>query len=537
MTYDPRNALTGMTRYSDVAGTNVVGLTSYTYDGQGRVTQILSQSASLTPQSNITYTYDLANRVTTETANSVTTTYSYDNANQLTADSTTTYTYDANGNRTNHGDTIGPNNQLLSDGVWNYTYDNEGNLVQKVGISNGLTWTYTYDNLNRLVSAVEMGAASAAVTYVYDVFGNRIEEDAVNGVGPVSVTRFAYDGSNAFADLDGSNNLVTRRLYLDAVDALVARIGTGNAVAWYLTDRLGSVRALADNTGAVIDKITYDGFGNVLTETNPAASDRYKFTGREFDATTGLQYNRARFYDPATGRWDSQDPLGFDGGDANLYRYVRNNPTNDTDPGGLACVCMAADEKEKLDPAAVKQLIDDLSNEDKAAFASLKLVLLARKDAAKLVGIVTDRFKVKQPAAADVKAAAAKVAGLLNDLDSDKFATRQKAQEEIEKLGPAALPALQKALGGKPSLEVKQRLESAIATIKKQVGSELSKEEKQRLVNVVAGVLPDVYAEAPDKVKAQIKKLLEQYRDAGGIYEAAARHGLESIRKAENPCP
>ena len=70
------------------------------------------------------------------------------------------------------------------------------------------------------------------------------------------------------------------------------------------------------------DQITYDGYGNVLAETNPSFGDRYKFTAREFDSATGLQYNRARYYDPAIGRWTSQDPLGFDGGDANLYRYV-----------------------------------------------------------------------------------------------------------------------------------------------------------------------------------------------------------------------
>jgi hypothetical protein len=47
-----------------------------------------------------------------------------------------------------------------------------------------------------------------------------------------------------------------------------------------------------------------------------------------------LQYNRARYYDPATGRWMSQDPLGFDAGDSNLYRYAKNTPANATDPSG-----------------------------------------------------------------------------------------------------------------------------------------------------------------------------------------------------------
>src|SRR5262249_4922470 len=51
---------------------------------------------------------------------------------------------------------------------------------------------------------------------------------------------------------------------------------------------------------------------------------------------SGLQYNRERFYDPQTGRWESQDPLGFDAGDPNPYPYVHNDPTEGADPGGVA---------------------------------------------------------------------------------------------------------------------------------------------------------------------------------------------------------
>ena len=67
---------------------------------------------------------------------------------------------------------------------------------------------------------------------------------------------------------------------------------------------------------------------------NSAFGDVYKYTGREFDSETGLQYNRARFYSCAIGRWISQDPLGFQPGDTNLYRYAHNSPINDTDPSG-----------------------------------------------------------------------------------------------------------------------------------------------------------------------------------------------------------
>lgn len=97
-----------------------------------------------------------------------------------------------------------------------------------------------------------------------------------------------------------------------------------------MTDQLGSVRDILNSVGALIDHIDYDSFGNIINETNAAASDRFKFTGREWDPELSLYYYRARFYDPAT--FVSQDPLGFGAGDANLYRYVGNSPLMYVDP-------------------------------------------------------------------------------------------------------------------------------------------------------------------------------------------------------------
>jgi hypothetical protein len=98
------------------------------------------------------------------------------------------------------------------------------------------------------------------------------------------------------ADLNGSNVLQTRYLHGDQIDQLIARVvtsGSTPAPSWYLPDRLGSIRNITDANGNLIDTITYDGFGNVTNETNSAAGDRWKFTGRELDSETGLQFNRA----------------------------------------------------------------------------------------------------------------------------------------------------------------------------------------------------------------------------------------------------
>src|SRR5262249_18114423 len=107
-----------------------------------------------------------------------------------------------------------------------------------------------------------------------------------------------------------------------------------NAGRWaYVTDSLGSVRDIVNWSSQAQDHLEYTGFG-VATDYFPAVSDRYAFTAREYDVDTGLQYNRARYYAPSIGRWTAEDPIGFDGGDANFFRDAGNNPTNAVDPEG-----------------------------------------------------------------------------------------------------------------------------------------------------------------------------------------------------------
>ncbi|MBI3462977.1 MAG: RHS repeat-associated core domain-containing protein [Planctomycetes bacterium] len=102
-----------------------------------------------------------------------------------------------------------------------------------------------------------------------------------------------------------------------------------------MADNLGTGRDIVDNNGDVLNHISYDSFGKRIAETNSAVDLIFGWTSRDFDEETGLQYNRARYYDPAVGRWISEDRIGFGAGDANLSRYVGNGPTNSTDPSGL----------------------------------------------------------------------------------------------------------------------------------------------------------------------------------------------------------
>jgi RHS repeat-associated protein len=168
----------------------------------------------------------------------------------------------------------------------------------------------------------------------HDILGNRIQKSV--GLTSPTITKYAYDeNGNAWADLDNSGSLKTRRLYNDAVDSLLAKIDSSGNTTWYLTDILGSVRDLANGSGAPVGHREYDPFGKTTSDTFPPNSDRYGWTGRERDAELDLQYNRARYYDANTGRFLSQDPAGFGAGDPNLYRFVGNNPANATDPTGL----------------------------------------------------------------------------------------------------------------------------------------------------------------------------------------------------------
>jgi RHS repeat-associated protein len=131
------------------------------------------------------------------------------------------------------------------------------------------------------------------------------------------------------------------------VDQVLAVEQSGQT-QWYLADHQGSVRQIVDNAGNLLNQIGYDSFGNITSQTNPSVTFRFGYTGREWDGETGQYYYRARYYDAGVGRFLSQDPIGFNAGDANLYRYVGNGPTNATDPWGLWGKVLAQDRYIQL---------------------------------------------------------------------------------------------------------------------------------------------------------------------------------------------
>jgi RHS repeat-associated protein len=101
-----------------------------------------------------------------------------------------------------------------------------------------------------------------------------------------------------------------------------------------LGDHLNTVRDVVSPTGTLENHLVYNSYGELKSQTGGAYSPFHRFTGKPFDTAVGLQYNVNRWYDPATGRWTSEDPIGFSGGHANLYAYIGNSPMNGTDPFG-----------------------------------------------------------------------------------------------------------------------------------------------------------------------------------------------------------
>jgi hypothetical protein len=117
------------------------------------------------------------------------------------------------------------------------------------------------------------GTVLQQVTYQYDVFGNRVEADVTQS-GTTTVTKYAYDGKDVWADLNSSNALTMRRLY-DATNTVFTRIDSSGNAAWYLTDHLGSVRDIESNsTQAVLDHLDFDAYGKLTNETQSSNGDR-----------------------------------------------------------------------------------------------------------------------------------------------------------------------------------------------------------------------------------------------------------------------
>jgi RHS repeat-associated protein len=288
--------------------------------------------------------YNNANQIISITEPTVRTrTFGYDNADRLTLATSTlpnqneNYSFDDVGNRTSshlsssYGYQQGAFNRLTATQTATYSFDANGNVTSK---SEGTSkWYYSYDYENRLTNATKFGGlmprAGESINYHYDALGRRVvRQDKKTGR-----TEFTHDGMDVIQDRfnksDGTTSTTNYVNGLGVDDKL--KVTSGSTSKYFLTDHLGSTVGLSDTNSNVTESATHDSFGRIQSSN---LSTRYQYTGRESDETTGLMYYRARQYDPQVGRFTSEDPIGFAGGDVNLYGYVWNNPLNYIDPFG-----------------------------------------------------------------------------------------------------------------------------------------------------------------------------------------------------------
>jgi RHS repeat-associated protein len=313
--------------------------TTYTYDPASQVQSILHKIVSGGTQINkADYVYNTVGNRTSLTDRRGVQTFGYDTLDRLTSAThplalDQTFAYDPVGNRTTNASLYDVGNQLTEDANFTYTYDLNGNLTRKTFKSNGNHTDYTYDAENRLVKVEEFAAGNltpfATSTYRYDGLGRRIEK-----VGNGLTRRYVYDGEDILLEYDGANTLLARYTHGPGVDEPLA-MSRGGSNFFYHQDGLGTVTDLTDGSGTTAQSYAYDAYGNIVQQTG-TVENPYTYTGREFDAETGLYYYRARYYDPRIGRFLQEDPIGFDGGDLNLFAYVGNNVPNERDPKGLA---------------------------------------------------------------------------------------------------------------------------------------------------------------------------------------------------------
>jgi RHS repeat-associated protein len=307
--------------------------TNYAYDNLSRLTSVLHQLAGSTID-GATYTLDNAGNRTarTDQRTAVATSYGYDNIYQLLSATPSTgtaesYTYDPVGNRLSSAGvpsyTVNSSNELTANSNASYSSDLNGNETSKTH-STGTT-NYTWDFENRLTSLTLPGSGGT-VSFSYDPFGRRIKKTSSSGT-----SIYAYDGTGIVETVNASGTPVARYAQGPIIDEPLAELQSGTT-SYYQADGLGSVSSLSNAAGALAQTYTFDSFGNT-TASSGSLVNPFQYTAREFDTETSLYYYRARYFDPVSGRFISEDPKRTTA-DINFYRYSLNSPVNRTDPLG-----------------------------------------------------------------------------------------------------------------------------------------------------------------------------------------------------------
>jgi RHS repeat-associated protein len=312
--------------------------TKYTYDAMDRPLSIIATNSSHTFES-LSYTYDLAGNLIS--LNSPTYTYTYDNLNRLNSSTgpwgTINYTYDPAGNRVKlvQGSTTTTytytaynrlNTATTSGSTISYTFNHNGDLTKLVNGSN--TWKYYYNFDNDLVGVSKNSATSQNSTY--NAAGDRI----TNKLGSSTIIYLYQRNNNVYQiNVTGST---TDYFFANGIQ-VSSKVGSSNPT-YFLVDNLKSTRLTTSNIGDIQFSSDYKPYGIPYSQSGSPVP-QFQYTGKITDsqATTGLYYLGARYYDTNTGRFLTEDTNAGNPTDPmslNRYIYVRDNPMTLVDPTG-----------------------------------------------------------------------------------------------------------------------------------------------------------------------------------------------------------
>lgn len=311
------------------------------YDELNRLTDI-KLNGSATPEATISYDI-LSRRASVEFANGTSSEYEFSLTNDLTGlahsfvGSSANFAYGFNDAHQLTSQSVSDDqfvwhpasagtvtyaaandlNQYPTVGGVSYTYNNNGCLT-----GDGV-WTFGYDVLNRFISAVKSGVSAS---YLYDPMDRQSQKN-VGG----TKTRFIYNGLQRIAEYDGTaGTLNTRFVYATGLDEPIVEVLSGGTKTFFHRDRLGSIIARTNNSGAVTQRYEYGPYG----ESSALSGTSFGYTGQRYDAESGLYNYKARYYSPGIGRFLQPDLIGYAGG-LNLNAYAGHQPLNMIDPLGL----------------------------------------------------------------------------------------------------------------------------------------------------------------------------------------------------------
>ncbi len=354
--------------------------TDYGYDTLNRLTSVtnkVSASGNLLSSYSYTLNADGLRTGVTETDNipsTVTKTWTYDNLQRLTGETvgqsyTDAYSYDLVGNRLSKSHTVGTQTDVAND-----TYNTDDQLTTESGTVSGVSYstTYVYDANGSLKTVTRTGAGAETDSYTYDL-QKRLSGATItrseNGQTVNITASYTYDdsGYRAYGSVTVNGTTTTTNYLTDTNNptgysqvleehtggssapsmsyiiglAVVGQTNGTGATSYFMPDGQGSTRLVVDPSGTISVRYQYDAYGNVLgvalgVLTPPATEILY--TGQYFVVAL-LQYNlRARFYNPAAGRFNRIDPIAEASRPAlktNHYLYASGNPINNSDPSGL----------------------------------------------------------------------------------------------------------------------------------------------------------------------------------------------------------